>query len=437
MDLPEPIGAPHDAPPSPSPEVERGRRRALITYFGAASLTSVAYIATFQNAAILAPQITGTPSTGGLPSSSAVAGTALAAVLLSALMAARGRRAGIVTGIGVAVIGGAIMVLAALVSGFALLLAGALLLGFGNAAINLSRYAAADLYPPARRASVVAMIVWGSTLGAVAGPNLAGPANDMAESFGLPRFAGGFLLALLFLLAASLLAVLGPRAPRSEAEHGQGRVRDEPPPAATPVPRLVSELLGSSRGRTAVAALVSGQLVMVLIMTMTPYQLDHTGHGDQVIGLVISAHTFGMFALSPLSGRMTEGLGGRTVVMVGFAVLAVAGVLGAVTPERGGTALMLPLFMLGFGWNLTFVAGSSLLAAGGAYTDRARLQGVVDASIWGTAALAGIVAGFVVAAVGFAVLCIGGAVLAVLLALAIATDSAFSSSAAARPDATH
>ena len=61
---------------------EWARRRALITYLGAVALTSVAYIAAFQNAAILAPQISGTASTGGIPSSSAVAGTALAAVLL-------------------------------------------------------------------------------------------------------------------------------------------------------------------------------------------------------------------------------------------------------------------------------------------------------------------------------------------------------------------
>jgi MFS family permease len=197
---------------------------------------------------------------------------------------------------------------------------------------------------------------------------------------------------------------------------------------------MVGELLASTRGRTAVAALVSGQLVMVLIMTMTPYHLDHTGHGDEVIGLVLSAHTFGMFALSPVSGRATERFGGRPVIMAGFALLATSGILGAVTPDRGGAALMLPLFLLGFGWNMTFVAGSSLLAAGDSYRDRARLQGVIDAAIWGTAAVAGVVAGFVVASAGYGVLCIGGAALAVLLAVAIAADSAVGRSAAARPD---
>ena len=408
---------------------EKVRRRALATYFGAAALTSVAYIATFQNAAVLAPQITGTASTGGLPSSSAVAGTALAAVLLSLLMAARGRRAGIVTGIGLAVVGAAVTVSAVLAWSFPLLIAGALLLGFGNAAINLTRYAAAELYPAARRASVVGIIVWGSTLGAVAGPNLVGPANAAAEALGQPRSVGGFALGVVFLLAASALSIFGPRPAPPAMEAGPGADAGSPPTgrpwvgARTPVRTMLAELLATVRGRTAIAALVSGQLVMVLIMTMTPYHLDHTGHGDEVIGLVISAHTFGMFALSPISGRLTERFGARPVITTGFAILAIAGVLGAVTPDRGGVGLTLPLFLLGFGWNCTFVAGSSLLASGDAYHDRARLQGVIDAAIWGTAAVAGVVAGFVVASAGYAILCIAGAALAVTLAMAIVMDN--------------
>ena len=412
-----------------APEFDQARQRALLTYFIVVALTSVAYIATFQNASVLAPEITGTAATGGLPSSAAVAGTALAAVLLSGLMASRGRRAGIVAGIGLAIAGSALTVVAVLTWSFLLLLGGALLIGFGNAAINLSRYAAADLYPAQRQARAVGLVVWGSTLGAVAGPNLAAPANALGEIFGLPRFAGGFGMAVVFLAVAVAIATFGPRAPGS-------RSRQDTTPSAAAAPRtpmgvMLSALFATTRGRTAVAALISGQLVMVLIMTMTPYHLNHEGHGDAVIGLVISAHTFGMFALSPLSGRLTERFGGPAVITAGFGILAMAGLLGAATPSDGGAWLMAPLFLLGFGWNMTFVAGSSLLASGDVYADRARLQGVVDAFIWGTAALAGISAGFVVAWAGYAVLCIAGAVLAVLLASAIVVDGRVARSAPA------
>jgi len=384
------------------------------------ALTSVAYIATFQNASVLAPQITGTAATGGLPSSSAVAGTALAAILLSSLMAARGRRAGIVLGIGLAVVGSVLTVVAALSWSFVVLLVGALVIGFGNAAINLSRYAAADLFPAHRRAGAVGIIVWGSTLGAVAGPNLAAPANAIGEALGMPRFAGGFAMAVIFLAVSVIISALGPRAP--EAHAAERSAHPGVPAVRTPMRVMLSALFASTRGRTAVAALISGQLVMVLIMTMTPYHLNHGGHGDAVIGLVISAHTFGMFALSPISGRLAERYGATNVIMLGFGVLATAGALGAATPASGGTILMLPLFLLGFGWNLTFVAGSSLLASDEGYADRARLQGVVDALTWGTAAIAGVSAGFVVAWAGYGVLCAAGAVLAVLLAVAIGMD---------------
>ena len=404
-----------------TPELVRGRRRALATYFVAAALTSVAYIATFQNASIAAPQISGTAATGGLPSSAAVAGTALAAVALSALMATRGRRLGIVTGIAVAVAGCVLMLLAIVAWSFPLLIGGSFLIGFGNAAIALSRYAAADLYPAVARAGAVGILVWGSTLGAVAGPNLVGPANALGVELDLPRFVGGFAMAVLFLVIAVAVAILGPRAPVEPRVHDADGL-DYPAPQRTPVRGMLGELLAGSRGRTAVAALVSGQIVMTLVMTMTPFHLDHAGHGDAVVGLVISAHTFGMFALSPLSGRLTQRFGAVPVIMAGFGVLAAAGLLAAAAPASGGTVLMLPLFLLGYGWNLGFVAGSSLLASGAAFADRARLQGVIDAVTWGSAAVAGATAGFVVELFSFPTLALAGATLALVLALAIAAD---------------
>jgi MFS family permease len=117
--------------------------------------------------------------------------------------------------------------------------------------------------------------------------------------------------------------------------------------------------------------------------------------------------------------------------MAGFATLAVAGLIGALVPGDGGTGLMLPLFLLGFGWNMSFVAGSSLLASGEVSANRARLQGGVDALVWGTAAVAGVAAGFVVELASYAILCVAGAVLAVVLASAIAADGRATRSAEA------
>jgi MFS family permease len=404
--------------PPPTPEIERLRSRALGTYFTAAALTSIAYIATFTVASIAAPEMTGSAGSSGWPSAIAVAGTALAASLLSGVMARRGRRAGIVLGLSVAVVGGALAVVAVTAASLALLLIASALVGFGNAAMNLSRYAAADLFPVDRRAGALGFVVWGSTIGAVLGPNLVAPAGAIAPDLGLLPLAGGFALAFAFLLAALGVATLGPRAPIQPHLDEPTRALGQRSPSQR---SLLGELLRGPVGRTALLALVTSQLVMTLIMTMTPYHLHAGGHGLETVGLVISAHAFGMFAFSPLSGRLTDRFGANSMVLAGFAVLAVSGVTAAL--PIGGAILAIPLFLLGVGWNLGFVAGSSLLASEAPLGDRARLQGASDALVWSTAAAASFVSGYVVLTASYAVLAAAGAALAVLLAVTVAVDN--------------
>jgi MFS family permease len=404
--------------PPPVPDIERHRSRALATYFTAAALTSIAYIATFTVASLAAPEMTGSAGSSGWPSAIAVAGTALAASLLSSVMARRGRRSGLVLGLSVAVAGGAIAVVAVMAASLLLLLVGSALVGFGNAAMNLSRYAAADLFPVERRAGALGFVVWGSTIGAVVGPNLVAPAGAVAPNLGLLPLAGGFGMAFLFLVAALAVATLGPRAPvqphLEEPTRAVGQAR-------TSQRQLLRELVGKPVGRTALVALVTSQLVMTLVMTMAPYHLHAEGQGLETVGLVISAHTFGMFAFSPMSGRLTDRFGANTMILAGFSVLATAGILAAVMPDSGA-GLAIPMFLLGVGWNLGFVAGSSLLASEAPLGDRARLQGATDAAVWATAAAASFSSGYVVANASFAFLALIGAGVAVLLGAVVIRD---------------
>lgn len=393
------------------PAIERHRSRALGTYFTAAALTSIAYIATFTVASIAAPEMTGSAGSSGWPSAIAVAGTALAASLLSSVMARRGRRIGIVLGLSVAVVGGALAVVAVTTHSLALLLIASALVGFGNAAMNLSRYAAADLFPVERRAGALGFVVWGSTIGAVVGPNLVAPAGSVAPSLGLVPLAGGFAMAFVFLVAALVVATLGPRAPIQPQLDEPARPAGQ---RAMSQRRLLGDLMSRPQGRIALVALVTSQLVMTLVMTMTPYQLHAEGHGLETVGLVISAHTLGMFAFSPLSGRLTDRFGANAMILAGFSVLAASGILAGVIPDSGA-GLAIPMFLLGVGWNLGFVAGSSLLAVESPLGDRARLQGASDALVWATAATASFVSGYVVATASYAVLAVIGAGVAVLL----------------------
>jgi MFS family permease len=138
------------------------------------------------------------------------------------------------------------------------------------------------------------------------------------------------------------------------------------------------------------------------------------GYGLGPVGLVLSAHTLGMFALSPVSGRLTGRLGALSTIWLGTGILVAASLMAAVAPPTAGLLLGVALFLLGFGWNLGFVAGSSLLTSGLDVAERTRVQGLADGLIWTTAALASVGSGLVLQAAGFTTLGLLGAVVVLL-----------------------
>jgi MFS family permease len=153
---------------------------------------------------------------------------------------------------------------------------------------------------------------------------------------------------------------------------------------------------------------------------------DH-GHDLTEVGVVISGHTFGMYGLSPISGRLTDRFGSVPVILAGLAVVAFASVLAAAAPADGGAVLFIALFLLGYGWNLGYVAGSALLTTGLSLAERTRVQGLTDGLIWSSAAVASLGSGVVLAYAGFAMLGLLGAALVIVpILLVIARRSAVS-----------
>ena len=176
-------------------------------------------------------------------------------------------------------------------------------------------------------------------------------------------------------------------------------------------------------------ALVTVMVVMVLIMTMTPLHMTQHGHDIGAVGLVLSGHTFGMFGLSPISGRLTDRFGSVPVILAGLATSALAAILAAAAPPEGGVLLFVALFLLGYGWNLGYVAGSALLTQDLSLSERTKLQGITDGLIWSSAAVASIGSGVVLAYAGFAILGLMGAALVVVpVLLVIARRSAVAGS---------
>jgi MFS family permease len=376
-------------------------------------------------ATIVATHIAGgTTAWSGAPAAAVVLGAAAGASTLSWLMVRRGRRTGLATGYVVSVVGAVIATVAVVALSLPLLLAGTVLIGFGNASNQLSRYTAADMAPPDRRASALGLVVWGATIGAVVGPNLAAPAGNVAVALGLPELAGPYLVPIVFVGAAALLTFVLLRPDPYELADASSR---HDPAADRGVAVSLASVMARPSVPLAIIALVAGQFVMVLIMTMTPLHMAAHGHDLTAVGVVISGHTFGMFGLSPISGRLSDRYGSVAVILSGLAVVALASILAAVAPPDGGVLLFLALFLLGYGWNLGYVAGSALLTHGLSLAERTRVQGLADTLIWSSAAVASLGSGFVLAYAGYAILGLMGAALVVVpMLLVFARRSAVS-----------
>ena len=394
------------------------------------ALGSTGHIAASTVASIAAQHIAGSTAWSGAPGATVVLGAAVGAVTLSQLMVRVGRRAGLATGYGVGVVGALVSTVAVIAGSLPLLLLGTILIGFGNSSNQLSRYVAADLYPADRRASAIGIVVWGSTVGAVVGPNLAAPAGALAVAIGLPELSGAYLVPVVFVGAAAILTVLALRPDPYELADASAR-HDQPGGDRSTAASLAA-VLARPNVPVAIVSLVTVQVVMVLIMTMTPLHMTAHGHDLAAVGIVISGHTLGMFGLSPLTGRLTDRLGAIPVILAGMGVSALAAVLAAVAPPDGGVVLFVALFLLGYGWNLGYVAGSALLTHGLSLAERTRIQGLTDGLIWSSAAAASLGSGVVVAAASFATLGLLGAALVVVpTLLVIARRSAVAGSRAA------
>jgi MFS family permease len=330
----------------------------------------------------------------GAPNTAGVLGTAAGTLALAGIMARRGRRAGLVLGYSLAIIGALVATTAVVGHSLILLVIGLLLLGLGNGGAQLARYAAAELYPVERRGFGLSSVVWAGTIGAVLGPTVIAPAAAAGNALGLPPFAGVFAFVTLVAIGATIVTTMMPTAKARSPE---------PHPGIRGLSRTIRSLR-LPQVKIALAAMVVAQLIMVAVMTMAPLHLHMHGQSLRQVGFVLSVHTLGMFVLSPLSGWFTDRFGGTRVIWGSLATLVVATVLVVVAPAPSGHVLTMALFLLGYGWNLAIVGGSALLSVDIHGGDGTRLQGLVDSLVWSSSAVAALASGAIFAAGGYLVL---------------------------------
>ncbi len=341
-----------------------------------------------------------------------VLGAGLLAVPLAKLATNAGRRRALTTGYGIAFVGALIVLLAATFGVFPLLLLGLLMFGAAQATTLQTRYAASELADPSRRGTVMSIVIWATTIGSVTGPNLSAAGATIGSRLGVPELSGPYLFSLAgFLLAGLSVTFLYTRhAPDTTAGPAPAAAPTGTPKQAISASAALRWAAAHPVARFAVVLLVSAHAVMVGIMSMTPLHLGHTGHGLNIIGIVISLHILGMYALSPVFGWLADRFGPMKTALLGLVILGASAVLAFVAPGNLA-AVMVSLTLLGLGWSAAIISSSVLLAGVDSGEVRVPLQGATDALMNYAAAAAALVGGFIIALIGFGGLALTGLLL--------------------------
>jgi MFS family permease len=396
-------------------------RRLTITLFIGQGLALAALFTTVSISSIAGVQLAGTERVAGWPSTATLIGGLLAAYPAGRIMGRFGRRIGLSIGYAVGIVGGLLAGAALMAQSFWLFLISMALLGAARSTSDQTRYAAADVSPAHLRARAVSTIVFAGTIGAVFGPLITPIAGHLSESVGYDKLVGPwFINAALFVITLIVINVCLRPDPKEIAKQiSAAETADQPIEPLTPA-RSFGQVLRDPAVRVALIALGLAQTTMVMVMNITPVHMTHFEHGLDEISLVISAHILGMYALSPLTGWISDRRGRRATIGLGAIMLIGSCVLAPTNPET--IPLAASLFLLGLGWNFCFVAGSSLLTDRLRVNERARIQGASDLVVSIASALGSLSSGEIMARVGFSTATVIGMGLAlIVLAAALAT----------------
>jgi MFS family permease len=394
------------------------RRRLVGILFAGQSLFSAAQIASFGVMPIVAVQLGGSDAVAGLPATVTLIGRALAAFPVGWLMDRLGRRFGLSLGFLLCTLGAALSVWAIGWVSLVGFLLGTLVAGMGRGIAEQARFAAAEVESEHNRAKAIGFIVFAGTVGAIGGPLLLAPSEQLAIRFGLqgelgPFITGGILFYLAFMLTALFLRpdpMLVGRALDAE----KPKPADDAPPIAA---RSLRAIFADWNVRLALLSMTIGQLVMTTLMVITPLYMNRLGFGTDDVGWVLMAHTLGMFGLASVTGWIVDRTGPMRTIAAGGALLILSALLNPIATSLW--MLEVALFLLGLGWNFCFVGGSALLAAALRPGERGRVQGASETLVSLASGMGSLSVGALFTQGGILGISAGGFAFSVLLLIAM------------------
>ncbi|KXK11651.1 MAG: major facilitator superfamily protein [Chloroflexi bacterium OLB14] len=386
-------------------------RKITTILFAQQSLASAGFIAAATLNSIVGKELSQNPSWAGVPTAVYLLAGAFSAFMWGYVFDAIGRRNGLVTGLTSGVIGSSVTFYAIAIHSFPVFMLGMILMGIANSAVQLGRFAAAEVNKPEHRGRAISNVVIGGTVGSVIGPFVAGPAGKLVGSWGIDELAGAYLISAILFAIAAVVVFIGLRPDPREIGKEVAQKFPETINRSNQV-RSVFEIIRQPATIVAVTAMVLGQMVMVLVMVITSLHMHDHQHVLTDISAVIASHTFGMYAFSILSGRLADSWGREKVILSGAITLVIACVSATISPDV--LPLGVALFLLGLGWNFCFVGGSTLLADQLSPAERARTQGFNDLLVGLASAFGSLESGFIFASLGYNMMAYVSAIVALL-----------------------
>ncbi|MFC1974808.1 MFS transporter [Chloroflexota bacterium] len=364
------------------------------------SLFSASLIMAFTVGSIIVLQLTDNNSRwAGVPATLHLAGAALMAYPMGRLMDRVGRRIGLSMGYIYGIFGALLAGIAVVQENLWLFLSGIVFLGFTKGVIDQGRFAAAEANLPQKRARAISLVVLGGTVGSIVGPTLIKLTGNFADSLSLPTLSGVWFMIMVFFTISLVIINLFLR-PDPQFIAKQLNLTSNRESDRSSQGRDLKILLKIPAIKLAMGTMIVGQLVMLLIMAITPVHMHLNHHEIGAISLVIMAHTLGMFGLSFMTGWLVDKLGASRMIITGSLTLIAACLISPVSNEI--VWLASGLFLLGLGWNFCYVSGSALLAGHLLPGEQGKVQGINDTLINLSSAVGSLGSGLIFAAIGFA-----------------------------------
>ena len=311
------------------------------------AFSSTGFIAAVTITVLAAREVSSNPYLIGFPNAVGVAGAVIGTQMFDRMSQKFSKNRALSNTFLIGSLGGLVQISSLIIDSFTLLLIGAFILGIGQSAALQTRYVASFVASESFKATALSLAVWFSVFGSIFGPRLVGEYSAVFENWLGSELIVGYFIATFGMFLAGLSVLLFSQ---KDSALNKKLVIEKS--------LKLSELDSTARLLTKI--LVLNHFVMVLIMSATPLHVKDIGETIKLVGTIISYHTLGMFLLSPILGKLVDKYGSKLFAIIGSLILILSCVVSLFNTNI--LFLKIGLYLLGLGWNFTYIAISSAIS---------------------------------------------------------------------------